>query len=104
MRTSLHGLSWLTTSTLSCASSAFARTRRSVWTTLSAAQRTDEDRRVPARRELRRHAYGRAPDRRACTCRVGALAWADAVHYAPHGPIDTSTLGLLLVAERVATP
>jgi len=25
---------------------------------------------------------------------VGALAWADAVHYAPHGPIDVRTLGV----------
>jgi cysteine desulfurase family protein (TIGR01976 family) len=25
---------------------------------------------------------------------VGALAWADAVHYAPHGPIDVATLGV----------
>jgi cysteine desulfurase family protein (TIGR01976 family) len=25
---------------------------------------------------------------------AGALAWADAVHYAPHGPIDVSTLGV----------
>ena len=25
---------------------------------------------------------------------VGALAWADAVHYAPHGPIDVSALGV----------
>ncbi|HEY2542062.1 MAG TPA: cysteine desulfurase-like protein [Gaiellaceae bacterium] len=26
--------------------------------------------------------------------RVGALAWADAVHYAPHGPIDVASLGV----------
>jgi cysteine desulfurase family protein (TIGR01976 family) len=26
--------------------------------------------------------------------RVGALAWADAVHYAPHGPIDVAALGV----------
>ncbi len=26
--------------------------------------------------------------------RVGALAWADAVHYAPHGPIDVGSLGV----------
>jgi cysteine desulfurase family protein (TIGR01976 family) len=25
---------------------------------------------------------------------VGALAWADAVHYAPHGPIDVAALGV----------
>src|SRR4029077_9241733 len=25
---------------------------------------------------------------------VGALAWADAVHYAPHRPIDVATLGV----------
>src|SRR6266849_8384649 len=25
---------------------------------------------------------------------VGALAWADAVHYAPHGPIDVGELGV----------
>jgi cysteine desulfurase family protein (TIGR01976 family) len=25
---------------------------------------------------------------------AGALAWADAVHYAPHGPIDAATLGV----------
>jgi cysteine desulfurase family protein (TIGR01976 family) len=25
---------------------------------------------------------------------VGALAWADAVHYAPHGPLDVSSLGV----------
>jgi cysteine desulfurase family protein (TIGR01976 family) len=25
---------------------------------------------------------------------VGALAWADAVHYAPHGPIDVATVGV----------
>src|SRR5205823_8278626 len=25
---------------------------------------------------------------------AGALAWADAVHYAPHGPIDVRTLGV----------
>src|SRR6266480_7993352 len=25
---------------------------------------------------------------------VGALAWADAVHYAPHGPIDVADLGV----------
>jgi cysteine desulfurase family protein (TIGR01976 family) len=25
---------------------------------------------------------------------VGALAWADAVHYAPHGPLDVATLGI----------
>jgi len=25
---------------------------------------------------------------------AGALAWADAVHYAPHGPIDVATLGV----------
>ena len=25
---------------------------------------------------------------------VGAIAWADAVHYAPHGPIDVSALGV----------
>jgi len=25
---------------------------------------------------------------------IGALAWADAVHYAPHGPIDVAALGL----------
>jgi cysteine desulfurase family protein (TIGR01976 family) len=25
---------------------------------------------------------------------AGALAWADAVHYAPHGPIDVGTLGV----------
>jgi cysteine desulfurase family protein (TIGR01976 family) len=25
---------------------------------------------------------------------AGALAWADAVHYAPHGPIDVSSLGV----------
>jgi cysteine desulfurase family protein (TIGR01976 family) len=25
---------------------------------------------------------------------VGALAWADAVHYAPHGPIDVAELGV----------
>jgi cysteine desulfurase family protein (TIGR01976 family) len=25
---------------------------------------------------------------------VGALAWADAVHYAPHGPIDVASLGV----------
>jgi selenocysteine lyase/cysteine desulfurase len=25
---------------------------------------------------------------------MGALAWADAVHYAPHGPIDTGDLGV----------
>ena len=26
--------------------------------------------------------------------RAGALAWADAVHYAPHGPIDVAALGV----------
>jgi cysteine desulfurase family protein (TIGR01976 family) len=26
--------------------------------------------------------------------RAGALAWADAVHYAPHGPIDVTALGV----------
>ena len=26
--------------------------------------------------------------------RTGALAWADAVHYAPHGPIDVAALGV----------
>jgi cysteine desulfurase family protein (TIGR01976 family) len=26
--------------------------------------------------------------------RAGALAWADAVHYAPHGPIDIASLGV----------
>ncbi len=25
---------------------------------------------------------------------AGALAWADAVHYAPHGPIDVGALGV----------
>jgi cysteine desulfurase family protein (TIGR01976 family) len=25
---------------------------------------------------------------------AGALAWADAVHYAPHGPVDVATLGV----------
>ena len=28
------------------------------------------------------------------THEAGALAWADAVHYAPHGPIDVATLGV----------
>jgi len=29
--------------------------------------------------------------------RAGALAWADAVHYAPHGPIDVAALGVDLL-------
>jgi cysteine desulfurase family protein (TIGR01976 family) len=46
---------------------------------------------------LASNALGTAPD----AARVvelahdaGALAWADAVHYAPHGPIDVMTLGV----------
>ena len=53
----------------------------------TAARRADEGRRLPGRREL-----GRDADRRARIVELaheaGALAWADAVHYAPHGPID----------------
>jgi cysteine desulfurase family protein (TIGR01976 family) len=46
---------------------------------------------------LASNAFGTVPD----AARVvelahgaGALAWADAVHYAPHGPIDVSSLGV----------
>ena len=42
------------------------------------------------------NSVGTAPDVRRLTAlahAVGALAWADAVHYAPHGPIDASAVG-----------
>ncbi len=35
-----------------------------------------------------------APQIAALAHEAGALAWADAVHYAPHGPIDVAALGL----------
>jgi cysteine desulfurase family protein (TIGR01976 family) len=49
---------------------------------------------------LASNALGTKPDARRmidAAHRVGALAWADAVHYAPHGRIDRSGLGLDVV-------
>ncbi len=49
---------------------------------------------------LASNAVGSKPDARriaAAAHRVGALAWADAVHYAPHGRIDRAALGLDVV-------
>ena len=46
---------------------------------------------------LASNAFGTVPDAArvsALAHAVGALAWADAVHYAPHGPIDVATLGV----------
>ena len=42
----------------------------------------------------RRHDPGRAPGSASSPTRVGALAWADAVHYAPHRRIDVAALGV----------
>ena len=49
---------------------------------------------------LASNAVGSKPDARRiadAAHRVGALAWADAVHYAPHGRIDRTVLGLDVV-------
>ena len=49
---------------------------------------------------LASNAVGSKPDARRiadAAHRVGALAWADAVHYAPHGRIDRAALGLDVV-------
>jgi cysteine desulfurase family protein (TIGR01976 family) len=49
---------------------------------------------------LASNAVGSKPDARrivAAAHRAGALAWADAVHYAPHGRIDRAGLGLDVV-------
>jgi cysteine desulfurase family protein (TIGR01976 family) len=46
---------------------------------------------------LASNAFGTMPDARrivALAHGVGALAWADAVHFAPHGPIDVAALGV----------
>jgi cysteine desulfurase family protein (TIGR01976 family) len=46
---------------------------------------------------LASNAFGTVPDAArisALAHEVGALAWADAVHYAPHGPIDAAALGV----------
>ena len=49
---------------------------------------------------LASNAFGTAPDTTriaALAHEAGALAWADAVHYAPHGPIDVAALGVDLL-------
>jgi cysteine desulfurase family protein (TIGR01976 family) len=46
---------------------------------------------------LASNAFGTMPDATrivALAHEAGALAWADAVHYAPHGPIDVGALGV----------
>jgi cysteine desulfurase family protein (TIGR01976 family) len=46
---------------------------------------------------LASNAFGTVPDAARVVelaHRAGALAWADAVHYAPHGPIDVAELGV----------
>jgi len=46
---------------------------------------------------LASNAFGTVPDAArvsALAHAAGALAWADAVHFAPHGPIDVATLGV----------
>ena len=69
------------------------RRPRSTSPTSSASSASARARGVPARLERRR-----APRRRAPVAELahaaGALAWVDAVHYAPHGPIDVAALGV----------
>src|SRR5207253_9227370 len=46
---------------------------------------------------LASNAFGTMPDAPRIVSlanEVGALAWADAVHFAPHGPIDVAALGV----------
>ena len=50
-------------------------------------------RRVPGRVERGRHAAPTCAAIAELAHEAGALAWADAVHYAPHGPIDVAACG-----------
>ena len=81
------------TSTSESASSRSTRTRPRPRRPRPEADRTHAGGRLSACRERRGHDDRRGTHRRA-RARSGALAWADAVHYAPHGPIDVAALGV----------
>ena len=84
-RTSRRGSSSRTTSTSRCASSTSTTTRRSTSTTSSGCSPTA---RASSPSRSRRTPSARSPTRGEIVelaHEAGALAWADAVHYAPHG-------------------
>ena len=106
-RTSRRGSSWRTTSGLEVR---FVEIRDDTTLDLDDLERQLSDRTRVVAFPVASNAVGTLTD----VARIaelahgaGALAWADAVHYAPHGPIDVAALGvdvLDLLALQVLRP